>query len=74
MAAKGKKKQGGRGGAREGAGRPTELGEPMSRVQVTLDGRTVETLRRFGQGNVSAGIREAARMIEKMKPKAKARA
>jgi hypothetical protein len=63
MAARAKKKQSGRGGAREGAGRPTELGEPMSRVQVTLDNRTVETFRRFGQGNVSAGIREAARII-----------
>ncbi len=53
-----------RGGARPGAGRPTECGEPMSRVQVSLDQATVTIMRAFGGGNVSAGIRKAARVIE----------
>ncbi len=56
-----------RGGARPGAGRPTECGEPMSRVQVSLDPSTVTFMRDFGGGNVSAGIRKAARIIRESK-------
>ena len=51
-----------RGGARPYSGKKTELdGQPTRRVQVTLDARTLERLAVLGGGNVSKGIREAAR-------------
>jgi hypothetical protein len=53
----------GPGGARPRAGRKTELGgTPTRRVQMTLDARTVELLAVLGQGNVSRGVRHAARV------------
>lgn len=52
-----------RGGARPNSGPKTELeGQPTKRVQVSLDDRTVELLKVVGNGNVSAGIRHAARV------------
>ena len=48
-----------RGGRREGAGRP-RVG---SRRQVVLDDDTVAVLTELGDGNLSAGIREAAQII-----------
>lgn len=51
------------GGFRRNSGRRTELiGEPMRRVQVMLDARTVELLAVLGDGNMSKGVREAARV------------
>jgi hypothetical protein len=51
------------GGPRRNSGPKTELiGEPMRRVQVTLDARTVDLLQVLGDGNVSKGIRQAARV------------
>ena len=51
------------GGPRRNSGRKTELcGQPTRRVQVTLDARTLELLDVLGAGNVSKGIREAARL------------
>jgi len=51
-----------RGGKREGAGRPAEV--PCRKMCVYLDEQTIERLRRLGAGNLSAGIRAAARGIE----------
>jgi hypothetical protein len=55
------------GGERENAGRPTEADTPTSRINVTLDEKTAEILRGIGGGNLSAGIREAARRISACK-------
>lgn len=53
------------GGAREGAGRPvnTTDGGPIERKSVTLDATTVQTLTTFGEGELSEGIRRAARLV-----------
>ena len=52
-----------RGGARRNSGPKTDLGgQPVRRVQVYLDARTVDLLKVVGSGNVSAGIRHAARV------------
>lgn len=51
------------GGARARAGRKTEMnGQPTKRVQVSLDERTTVLLKVLGDGNVSKGIRLAARV------------
>jgi len=51
-----------RGGARPNSGKKTELdGQPTRRVQVSLDAHTLELLAVLGDGNVSKGIRVAAR-------------
>lgn len=51
------------GGARRNSGPKTELfGEPMQRIQASLDARTVDLLKVLGDGNVSKGIRVAARV------------
>jgi hypothetical protein len=47
----------GRGGKREGAGRPPLLGERLERVMVRLTPAMIERLKRLGNGNVSAGLR-----------------
>jgi hypothetical protein len=53
-----------RGGTGRGQGRPTTAGTgATSPRQVTLDDGTVSTLRALGDGNLSAGIREAARRL-----------
>lgn len=44
---------------RRGRGRPSIGG----RRQVVLDDETVAILQRLGSGNLSAGIREAARLV-----------
>lgn len=51
------------GGARKNAGRRTELvGDPMRRIQVTVDEKTLEFLQILGEGNLSKGVRNAARV------------
>lgn len=51
-----------RGGAREGAGRPTADGAiNMTRRTVMLDSETYERLLTLGGGNISLGIRMAVR-------------
>ena len=55
-----KKKQ--HGGPREGAGRKPIHRKPMQRYQVMLDRDTVKTLLKLGEGNLSAGIRLAAKL------------
>ncbi len=55
----------GRGGSRPGSGRPTEdrPGE-LLRKQVKLDQAAIDILSRLGGGNLSLGIRRAARQLE----------
>lgn len=50
-----------RGGARAGAGRPTEV-EGAKRMNVTLDEATVEAAKALGNGNLSAGLRAAVKL------------
>jgi hypothetical protein len=50
-----------RGGARPRTGPKTELkGQPVRRVQLTLDDRTIELLKVIGNGNLSKGARISA--------------
>jgi len=49
------------GGKRANAGRKQIAGEPMTRVNVMLDARTIEAAKKIGGGNLSQGLREAAR-------------
>lgn len=44
-------------------GRPMEV-DKVSRRYVTLDDATVKVLKGLGEGNLSLGIREAARRID----------
>ncbi|QNJ57365.1 hypothetical protein Dolphis_59 [Pseudomonas phage Dolphis] len=54
----------GRGGSRPGSGRKTEdnAGE-LLRKQVKLDQASIDVLARLGGGNLSLGIRRAARRL-----------
>jgi len=52
-----------RGGSRKGAGRKQVADTPAKRYNVTLDDKTAETVREYGDGNLSEGIRRAARKI-----------
>lgn len=56
-----------RGGARQGAGRKPITGARMARHLVILDDASVQTLRELADGNLSAGIREAARRVRAVK-------
>ena len=52
------------GGARKGAGLATDTGGASTeRHTVTLDAATVAKMREIGAGNLSRGIREAARRL-----------
>lgn len=46
----------GRGGKREGAGRPVSP-DPLLRVSLRLSAAHVARLKELGEGNVSAGVR-----------------
>jgi len=50
----------GPGGARPGAGRKAEV-TGLRKVQVYLDPASIDTAKKLGDGNVSAGVREALR-------------
>jgi hypothetical protein len=53
-----------RGGSRKGAGRKAKDGRTgMKRYNVTLDTKTVATLRQVGLGNLSEGVRIAAAVV-----------
>ena len=53
-----------RGGARNGAGLAKDaVGAKAARHTVTLDAATVAKMREIGAGNLSRGIREAARWL-----------
>ena len=60
MASKTRKKAG-PGGARPGAGRKAEV-SGLRKVLVSLDPASIAEARRLGDGNVSAGVREALRL------------
>ena len=45
------------GGSRPGAGRTSAYREPLRRVTVTLPDSYIEQLRRYGDDNLSEGIR-----------------
>jgi len=47
----------GHGGTRRGAGRPYAYREPLRHVTVTLPDSYIEQLRRYGDDNLSEGIR-----------------
>jgi len=50
-----------KGGLRPRSGRKTELaGQPVRRVQLSLDDRTLRLLKTLGDGNTSKGTRIAA--------------
>lgn len=52
-----------RGGARAGAGRKSSDGVAVVRKNVTLDAETIATMRKIGGGDLSIGIRRAARQL-----------
>lgn len=53
-----------KGGARKGAGlAPDVAGLKTAKHTVTLDAVTVERMKAIGSGNLSRGIREAARRL-----------
>ena len=56
-----------KGGSRKGAGAKPLYSEAMKRFQVMLDGATAEKLKALGEGNLSAGIREATRRVRTRK-------
>lgn len=56
----------GNGGPRSGSGRPAL--ESGRRVNVTLDEATIELAQQLGNGNLSAGLREAVRRATENKP------
>jgi hypothetical protein len=47
------------------AGRPTEVDAPVVRIFPMVDAKTKEFLLKLGGGNISKGIREAVRRLEK---------
>jgi hypothetical protein len=57
-----KKTPGGRGGKREGAGRPST---GVRKVQLTLDDRTINKGTEIGEGNLSRGVRIAVKEHKK---------
>lgn len=57
-----------RGGRRPNSGRPPINGGTRS-IRVTLDERTEATMRCLADGNLSAGIRAAAKIIRERKMK-----
>ena len=53
-----------KGGARKGAGlAPDVAGQKTAKHTVTLDAATVARMKELGAGNLSRGIREAARQL-----------
>lgn len=53
--------------AMPGAGRPRIGAEPMRRCQVMLDADTIIRAETLGNGNLSAGLREAVRQVHASK-------
>lgn len=56
-----------RGGSRPGAGAKPLYDAPMIRRQVMVDADSIAKAERIGQGNFSAGIREAIRQAREPK-------
>jgi hypothetical protein len=59
------KKKNGRGGKREGAGRPATIGTRP--VRLTLDDETITKGTKIGDGNLSRGVRIAVKEHESKK-------
>lgn len=52
-----------RGGPRKGAGRKPIAADAMERRNVMLDAATIAKAERIGNGNLSAGLRDAVRRV-----------
>lgn len=60
-------KQNNHGGSRKGAGRKAQdAGKGLQRYQVYLDDLTIRKANRYGEGNVSLGLRRLARFGERV--------
>lgn len=51
------------GGARKGAGKPAQFEKPMKRKEVMLPDEAIEFFLALGEGNLSAGVRQAWRSL-----------
>ena len=51
------------GGARKGAGKPAQFKKPMKRKEVMLPDEAIEFFLALGNGNLSAGVRQAWRSL-----------
>ena len=56
------------GGARKGAGKPAQFEKPMKRKEVMLPDEAIEFFLVLGNGNFSAGIRQAWRSLTQREP------
>lgn len=54
-----------RGGKREGAGKPALYGERMVRAEILIPQEAKEFFISLGEGNLSAGVRQAWRSLTK---------
>jgi hypothetical protein len=61
------------GGARKGAGKPAQFDKPMKRKEVMLPDEAIEFFLALGNGNISAGVRQAWRSLTKRVPDVKLR-
>ena len=52
-----------RGGARKGAGKPAQFEKPMKRKEVMLPDEAIKFFLALGEGNLSAGVRQAWRSL-----------
>lgn len=55
-----------RGGPGRGQGRKPIADTPTKHYTVTLDDLTAETVRDYGEGNLSAGIRKASKALDRI--------
>ena len=62
------------GGARKGAGKPAQFEKPMKRKEVMIPDEAIEFFLALGNGNLSAGVRQAWRSLTKRVPDVKLRA
>ena len=53
------------GGARKGAGKPAQFDKPMKRKEVMLPDEAIQFFLALGNGNLSAGVRQAWRSLTK---------
>ena len=53
------------GGKRKGAGKPAQFDKPMKRKEVMLPDEAIQFFLALGNGNLSAGVRQAWRSLTK---------
>ena len=53
------------GGSRKGAGKPAQFEKPMKRKEIMLPDEAIEFFFALGEGNLSAGVRQAWRSLTK---------